>query len=38
MTCVCFVPPGTADGNFLRSIVKVSNPDRYNLTVGDYFL
>jgi HD-GYP domain-containing protein (c-di-GMP phosphodiesterase class II) len=27
-----------ADGNFLRSIVKVTNPDRYNLTVGDYFL
>lgn len=27
-----------ADGDFLRSIVKVSNPDRYNLTVGDYFL
>ncbi len=39
-------PPGVAvdlteqgaDGQFLRSIVKVSNPDRYNLTVGDYFL
>jgi hypothetical protein len=39
-------PPGVAvdlsergaDGHFLRSIVKVSNPDRYNLTVGDYFL
>jgi hypothetical protein len=27
-----------ADGNFLRSIVKVTNPDRYSLTVGDYFL
>ncbi|HSB53986.1 MAG TPA: HD domain-containing phosphohydrolase, partial [Gemmatimonadales bacterium] len=26
------------DGNFIRSIVKVTNPDRYNLTVGDYFL
>lgn len=39
-------PPGTAvdlaergpDGDFLRSIVKVTSPDRYNLTVGDYFL
>lgn len=39
-------PPGIAvdlaergpDGDFLRSIVKVTNPDRYNLTVGDYFL
>jgi HD-GYP domain-containing protein (c-di-GMP phosphodiesterase class II) len=39
-------PPGVAvdltergpDGNFVRSIVKVTNPDRYNLTVGDYFL
>lgn len=39
-------PPGTvadltergADGNFLRSIVKVTNPERYNITVGDYFL
>ena len=39
-------PPGVAvdlterggDGNFLRSIVKVTNPDRYGLTVGDYFL
>lgn len=27
-----------ADGHFLRSIVKVTNPDRYSLTVGDYFL
>ncbi|HEV8355528.1 MAG TPA: HD domain-containing phosphohydrolase [Gemmatimonadales bacterium] len=26
------------DGSFLRSIVKVTNPDRYGLTVGDYFL
>ena len=26
------------DGNFLRSIVKVTNPERYNITVGDYFL
>ena len=39
-------PPGIAvdlsergpDDDFLRSIVKVTNPDRYNLTVGDYFL
>jgi HD-GYP domain-containing protein (c-di-GMP phosphodiesterase class II) len=39
-------PPGVSvdltelgpDGHFLRSIVKVSNPERYNLTVGDYFL
>ena len=26
------------DGGYLRSIVKVTNPERYNLTVGDYFL
>jgi HD-GYP domain-containing protein (c-di-GMP phosphodiesterase class II) len=26
------------DGNPLRSIVKVTNPERYGLTVGDYFL
>jgi HD-GYP domain-containing protein (c-di-GMP phosphodiesterase class II) len=26
------------DGTPLRSIVKVTNPERYNLTVGDYFL
>jgi HD-GYP domain-containing protein (c-di-GMP phosphodiesterase class II) len=40
------VPPGIAvdlsernpDGGYLRSIVKVTNPERYNLTVGDYFL
>ncbi|MGQ0703771.1 MAG: HD-GYP domain-containing protein [Gemmatimonadales bacterium] len=25
-------------GSYLRSIVKVTNPERYNLTVGDYFL
>ncbi len=25
-------------GQFLRSIVKVTNPDRYGLVVGDYFL
>jgi hypothetical protein len=25
-------------GAFLRSIVKVTNPDRYGLTVGDYFV
>jgi HD-GYP domain-containing protein (c-di-GMP phosphodiesterase class II) len=39
-------PPGIAvdlaeraqQGEFIRSIVKVTNPDRYNLTVGDYFL
>ena len=39
-------PPGlavdlterSADGNYVRSIVKVTNPDRYNLTVGDYVL
>lgn len=39
-------PPGIAvdlsekgpDADYLRSIVKVTNPDRYNLTVGDYFL
>lgn len=26
------------DGNYLRSIIKVTNPERYHLTVGDYFL
>jgi len=39
-------PPGIAvdlaeqapGGEFVRSIVKVTNPDRYSLTVGDYFL
>ena len=39
-------PPGIAvelaerspGGEYVRSIVKVTNPDRYNLTVGDYFL
>ncbi len=39
-------PPGIAvdlserspGGEYARSIVKVTNPDRYNLTVGDYFL
>jgi HD-GYP domain-containing protein (c-di-GMP phosphodiesterase class II) len=25
-------------GNFVRSIVKVTNPTRYGLTVGDYFV
>lgn len=27
-----------AGGAFLRSIVKVSNPDRYGIIVGDYFV
>jgi HD-GYP domain-containing protein (c-di-GMP phosphodiesterase class II) len=39
-------PPGTVvslterdeGGNYLRSIVKVTNPSRYGLTVGDYFV
>lgn len=39
-------PPGNprslaesnGDGGFARSIVKVTNPDRYGLTVGDYFV
>jgi len=39
-------PPGVAvdlqekgaDGNFLRSIVKVTNPERYGLVPGDFFL
>jgi HD-GYP domain-containing protein (c-di-GMP phosphodiesterase class II) len=39
-------PPGdlvdlserSPDGGFLRSIVKVTNPDRYGIVVGDYFL
>ena len=39
-------PPGVeanlaeqnANGEFLRSIVKVTNPDRYGIIVGDYFV
>jgi HD-GYP domain-containing protein (c-di-GMP phosphodiesterase class II) len=39
-------PPGREEnlgetdgsGGFLRSIVKVTNPDRYGLVVGDYFV
>lgn len=27
-----------ADGNYLRSIVKVTNPERYNLVAGDFFV
>lgn len=27
-----------ANGEFLRSIVKVTNPDRYGIVVGDYFV
>ena len=27
-----------ASGSFLRSIVKVTNPDRYGIVVGDYFV
>jgi HD-GYP domain-containing protein (c-di-GMP phosphodiesterase class II) len=27
-----------ASGTFLRSIVKVTNPDRYGIVVGDYFV
>jgi HD-GYP domain-containing protein (c-di-GMP phosphodiesterase class II) len=27
-----------ASGTFLRSIVKVTNPDRYGIIVGDYFV
>jgi HD-GYP domain-containing protein (c-di-GMP phosphodiesterase class II) len=27
-----------AAGNFLHSIVKVTNPERYGITVGDYFV
>jgi len=27
-----------ADGSYLRSIVKVTNPDRYGLVPGDYFV
>jgi HD-GYP domain-containing protein (c-di-GMP phosphodiesterase class II) len=40
------LPPGIpvdlhekgADGNFLRSIVKVTNPERYQLVPGDFFV
>ena len=28
----------TPSGAFLRSIVKVTNPDRYGIIVGDYFV
>jgi HD-GYP domain-containing protein (c-di-GMP phosphodiesterase class II) len=27
-----------ADGNFIRSIIKVSNPDKYGVRVSDYFV
>jgi hypothetical protein len=27
-----------AGGAYLRSIVKVTNPDRYGIIVGDYFV
>jgi len=27
-----------ADGNFLRSIIKVSNPEKYGIRVSDYFV
>jgi hypothetical protein len=25
-------------GNFLRTIIKVSNPDKYGIRVSDYFV
>ena len=28
----------TADGVFLRTIIKTENPDRYGIRVGDYFI
>jgi HD-GYP domain-containing protein (c-di-GMP phosphodiesterase class II) len=28
----------TADGGFVRSIIKTADPDRYGIRVGDYFL
>ena len=34
----CDLTEQNDDGSFVRSIVKVTNPDRYGLTVGDYFL
>lgn len=34
----CNLSERDAAGNYLRSIVKVTNPDRYGLTVGDYFV
>ncbi len=34
---VDLLEPG-ADGTYLRSIVKVTNPERYNLVAGDYFV
>ena len=27
-----------AAGNFLRSIIKVSNPEKYGIRVSDYFV
>ena len=27
----------TADGTFVRTIIKTENPDRYGIRVGDYF-
>ena len=27
----------TPDGDFLRTIIKTENPDRYGIRVGDYF-
>lgn len=27
-----------ADGQYARTIVKVTSPDRYGLVVGDYFV
>ena len=32
------LPSRTRPARFRRSIVKVTNPDRYGLTVGDYFV
>ena len=26
------------NGNFLRSIIKVSNPEKYGIRVSDYFV
>jgi hypothetical protein len=27
----------TAEGDFLRTIIKTENPERYGIRVGDYF-
>jgi hypothetical protein len=28
----------TADGGYLRTIIKTENPERYGIRVGEYFV